>query len=192
MKKWNCLVYSETFRAKSIYGKKCSSKYVQEWKHMQRAKMNVQYNCERCNGLFWASKINDKYCSDACSKKPLRSNTDYAMFLRDNFTCIYCGKSSIEHGVKLEVEHITPILLGGLTTIDNLITACSDCNCSKNANPLPPAIAERIYNILLARNANIAIKLIGEIEADILKLQPIHVHRVNRVRANKRFKPTPI
>lgn len=51
---------------------------------------------------------------------------------RDNFTCQYCGAHGA--GVVLEVDHIIPISKGGTSDMDNLITACLDCNRGKGSD----------------------------------------------------------
>ena len=55
-----------------------------------------------------------------------------AIFLRDDFTCQYCG----ERGVRLECDHIFPVVLGGASTPENLATACFSCNRSKGSKTL--------------------------------------------------------
>ena len=53
---------------------------------------------------------------------------------RDHYTCCSCGNSIYkEPNLLLEVDHITPIALGGLTREDNLQTLCWKCNRSKGA-----------------------------------------------------------
>jgi len=55
------------------------------------------------------------------------------VFQRDNFRCIFCGKSpATDFGTKLHVDHIIPFSKGGKTTIDNLQTLCADCNLGKS------------------------------------------------------------
>lgn len=51
---------------------------------------------------------------------------------RDNFRCRYCGRD-VNNGVKLHVDHITPLSKGGTNYEDNLITSCEDCNIGKGA-----------------------------------------------------------
>lgn len=58
----------------------------------------------------------------------------FEVFKRDGFTCAYCGKTP--PGVTLEVDHIEPKSKGGPDDINNLITACFDCNRGKSAIPL--------------------------------------------------------
>lgn len=55
----------------------------------------------------------------------------FRVLLRDNFTCVYCGRNPKEDGVKLEVDHIIPKSRGGTDDIDNLVTACWECNQGK-------------------------------------------------------------
>lgn len=50
-----------------------------------------------------------------------------AVFVRDNFTCIYCG----ERGKRLECDHVIPVSRGGRNEMDNLATACRPCNRNK-------------------------------------------------------------
>ena len=52
--------------------------------------------------------------------------TRFNLFLRDSFTCQYCGS-----GKDLTFDHVTPRRLGGRTTWDNVSTACSPCNLKK-------------------------------------------------------------
>jgi 5-methylcytosine-specific restriction endonuclease McrA len=52
--------------------------------------------------------------------------TRFNVFLRDRFECQYCGV-----GDDLTFDHLVPRSRGGLTTWDNVITACSTCNLRK-------------------------------------------------------------
>ena len=45
------------------------------------------------------------------------------VFLRDNFTCQYCGRRAPE--VVLHADHVQPWIPGGPTSLENLRTACS-------------------------------------------------------------------
>lgn len=62
---------------------------------------------------------------EAISKK-LR----FDVFKRDGFCCGYCGAHPSET-VILEIDHIHPVIEGGTNEIDNLLTACFDCNRGK-------------------------------------------------------------
>jgi len=57
----------------------------------------------------------------------------FRVFERDNFTCRYCGRNVKEHKVVLSVDHIVPKKRGGTDEIDNLATACMECNLGKHA-----------------------------------------------------------
>lgn len=54
----------------------------------------------------------------------------FDVFRRDNFTCVYCGASS--PNVTLECDHKTPKSKGGQDTLQNLVTACFECNRGKS------------------------------------------------------------
>ena len=108
--------------------------------------------CPFCKKKFNGKKITI-YCSKECKiKSNIPKNlvrdgkiTRFEIFTRDNFKCIYCGRSPIEDGVKLHVDHIKSINCGGKSTVDNLITSCSECNTAKQDTPLSTDIIDRIH-----------------------------------------------
>jgi 5-methylcytosine-specific restriction endonuclease McrA len=51
--------------------------------------------------------------------------------LKYDYRCLRCGKR--EPHIKLTIDHIQPIHLGGANTIDNLQPLCLTCNISKGA-----------------------------------------------------------
>lgn len=55
----------------------------------------------------------------------------FKVFRRDGYTCQYCGRRAPEF--PLHVDHIVPWSKGGATTLDNLRTACSQCNLGKGS-----------------------------------------------------------
>jgi 5-methylcytosine-specific restriction endonuclease McrA len=55
--------------------------------------------------------------------------TRFNVFLRDRFTCQYCGTAFPTHD--LTFDHVLPRARGGRTTWDNVVTACSPCNLRK-------------------------------------------------------------
>lgn len=55
----------------------------------------------------------------------------FEILRRDNHTCRYCGASAPD--VKLTVDHVAPIALGGGDEPSNLTTACWDCNAGKSS-----------------------------------------------------------
>jgi 5-methylcytosine-specific restriction endonuclease McrA len=52
--------------------------------------------------------------------------TRFNVFLRDKFSCQYCGDDD-----DLTFDHLVPRSKGGRTTWDNVVTACAPCNLLK-------------------------------------------------------------
>ena len=55
-----------------------------------------------------------------------------AVFSRDNYKCICCGKSAIKNGVILKIHHIGYRIGDRSNRMSNLATVCSNCHTSKN------------------------------------------------------------
>ncbi len=81
-----------------------------------------------------------------------RRRKEWVIFHRDDFRCVYCGKSSVEDGVKLEADHILAHSQGGKDTAGNLVTACRGCNRSKFDEELDPDARARLEGIVATRN----------------------------------------
>ena len=54
------------------------------------------------------------------------------VFLRDLYSCQYCGDSVNRKTATL--DHVLPVSHGGKTTYENCVTACGPCNSSKGNN----------------------------------------------------------
>ena len=67
-------------------------------------------------------------------RKSISKKTRFEVFKRDSFTCQYCSAKPPK--VPLEIDHLKPVCKGGKNNIDNLITACFDCNRGKSGNEL--------------------------------------------------------
>jgi 5-methylcytosine-specific restriction endonuclease McrA len=52
--------------------------------------------------------------------------TRFNVFLRDRFTCQYCGSKD-----DLTFDHLIPRSRGGQTRWDNVVAACAPCNLEK-------------------------------------------------------------
>jgi 5-methylcytosine-specific restriction endonuclease McrA len=55
--------------------------------------------------------------------------TRFNVFLRDRFTCQYCGRPLPASA--LTFEHVVPRSRGGQTSWSNIVTACMPCNTDK-------------------------------------------------------------
>ncbi len=105
--------------------------------------------CEVCGKEYHPAKSYQKRCSQECTRKHgkerQRKKTErdiidgtcgrslkirFMVLHRDSFTCQYCGRTP-KDGTKLEVDHIVPKSKGGDNKMDNLITACFECNQGK-------------------------------------------------------------
>ena len=57
--------------------------------------------------------------------------TRFNLFLRDEFSCQYCGR----HG-EVTFDHVLPKCRGGKTSWENVVAACAPCNLKKGARDL--------------------------------------------------------
>lgn len=62
----------------------------------------------------------------------------YEILRRDNHACRYCGQMAPD--VKLTVDHVVPVSLGGGDAPENLVAACIDCNAGKSSTPADAAL----------------------------------------------------
>lgn len=77
-------------------------------------------------------------------RKSISKKARFEVFKRDSFKCQYCGDTPPD--AVLEIDHIEPVSKGGENDIDNLITACFDCNRGKSnrlLSSLPKTIIEK-------------------------------------------------
>jgi hypothetical protein len=111
-----CKNCNRKFRCTFTKNKKslCCLDCEREW-HKKEAKAKKE-----------AEPVNSAPVLDASAKRRFR------LFLRDGFSCFWCGKSSIEHSQTLHIDHINPRSRGGGDNVGNLVTSCRVCNLSKN------------------------------------------------------------
>ena len=57
--------------------------------------------------------------------------TRFNLFLRDEFSCQYCGSRG-----DLTFDHVVPRAAGGVTSWENVVAACSPCNLRKGSKSL--------------------------------------------------------
>jgi 5-methylcytosine-specific restriction endonuclease McrA len=67
--------------------------------------------------------------------RPRVKLTRREVFIRDGFTCQYCGR----HAGDLTIDHVIPRSRGGAHTWDNLVSACKTCNHRKGGKSLGEA-----------------------------------------------------
>ena len=60
--------------------------------------------------------------------------TRFNLFLRDHFSCQYCGSKG-----DLTFDHVVPRASGGVTSWQNVVAACSRCNLKKGSKSLKRA-----------------------------------------------------
>lgn len=60
--------------------------------------------------------------------------TRFNLFLRDEFTCQYCGAKG-----EMTFDHVVPRSRGGRTTWENVVASCGTCNLRKGARSLREA-----------------------------------------------------
>jgi 5-methylcytosine-specific restriction endonuclease McrA len=51
------------------------------------------------------------------------------IYLRDNFQCQYCGAHA--EAAELNLDHVVPRTMGGVTSWENIVTSCVPCNRKK-------------------------------------------------------------
>jgi hypothetical protein len=97
----------------------------------------------------------------------LSVRTRFEVFKRDRFTCSYCGGHPPD--ILLECDHVVPRAAGGSDEMDNLVTACQDCNRGKSDRLLDegdrPAVNARSVEGLEERlaQATAYVELLGQL-----------------------------
>lgn len=66
------------------------------------------------------------------------------VFARDNYTCQYCAAPM--KIAELTWDHVVPRSRGGLTTWENLVTACYECNTVKKRGRTPDEAGMRLLS----------------------------------------------
>jgi 5-methylcytosine-specific restriction endonuclease McrA len=74
--------------------------------------------------------------------------TRFNVFLRDNFTCQYCHEKFLAND--LTFDHIIPKCVGGKTTWENVVSACTSCNVKKGRKLLKYSV-NKFYNLKKGR-----------------------------------------
>jgi len=62
----------------------------------------------------------------------IRSEKRLALYLRDEFHCVYCGRNLHKASpVDITLDHLDCLSNGGQNHESNLVTACRTCNCTR-------------------------------------------------------------
>ena len=119
------------------------------------------FHCERCGKEARHGQSKKIFLCKACMferRKKMSPPKDprgrFTILYRDDFRCVYCGLSSIETHIELNVDHIVPFSMGGLNTASNLITSCFKCNMSKGHTILDEESTRRLLEEVKKRNTD--------------------------------------
>lgn len=112
-------------------------------------------------------------------RKSTGKKSRFEVFKRDGFRCQYCGKTPPD--VVLEIDHVIPVSADGEHVIDNMVTACFDCNRGKGAGQLvdvPESVqikAERMIEreIQIKEFAKLLTKIRKREDADVNKIEDV-------------------
>lgn len=79
-----------------------------------------------------ARKRRSAHTPAANGSKWIRPSTRWAIYLRDDFACVYCGEvGGATNGHTLTLDHIQSVEAGGTHKPKNLLTCCLSCNSAK-------------------------------------------------------------
>ncbi|MGV9674924.1 HNH endonuclease [Nocardia sp. NPDC003482] len=94
----------------------------------------VTLNRETIDAMIETMSERIKFRKSVAGQRALMTSALRTMIKeRDRYACRYCSVSlADEPHLLLEVDHITPVSKGGLTTPDNLQTLCWRCNRTKS------------------------------------------------------------
>lgn len=81
----------------------------------------------------------------------IRPRTRWALYMRDDFECLYCGITLQElladtDGGFLVVDHVVPQAKGGNNAPSNLMTSCYACNLAKGLKSIAAFCREYNYS----------------------------------------------
>jgi hypothetical protein len=131
---WRQLGFPPGKRQLSKYGRKISeSPYKKNWGSVSaacKAFADYQNNKISWEELLVGINKNDLISED---KRDIPLRLRYEVLKRDNFRCVLCGNSPAKTpDLALHADHIVPFSKGGKTTLENLRTACFDCNIGRS------------------------------------------------------------
>jgi len=112
----------------------------------QRANAAPTLTTRHTGGALMADE--DPTAAQRPKRKGLSRRTRFEIFKRDGFVCKYCGRSPA--AAPLHVDHVVPVIDGGSSGPENLVTACDDCNLGKSAVSLDDI---RLQAVVVSRDS---------------------------------------
>ena len=100
----------------------------------------------------------------------IRQEKRFALYMRDDFTCAYCGATPADDGIKLTLDHLKPRSKGGSNATENLVTCCLSCN-SARGNRTIKAFAKAVASYVDADAVEILSSITDSIEREIPKAE---------------------
>ena len=80
-------------------------------------------------------------------RNQISKSVRFSVLHRDNSTCVYCERSPAD-GVKIHIDHKVSLNDGGTDDLDNLVTACDECNLGKGPRSVfPPLDLEALRDV---------------------------------------------
>jgi len=108
------------------------------------------------------------------NKRQLSTREKVLIHIRDESTCILCGKNVIEDKIKIHIDHIIPFSKGGKTSFENCVCMCEDCNLGKS-------------NLLFDTS-----KILDEVKKRNEKIPQIRKKLLKSLKEEKKFQEDPI
>lgn len=132
------------------------------------------------------------------NRKSLSAKLRFEVFKRDHFTCVYCGAKApdvVLHvepwrsadgpetdppamlpahpPLRLHVDHVVPLALGGADSILNYATACAQCNAGKGAVALSDqsVVAKRLAQMSEAAERREQLEMLAAWQQDLIALE---------------------
>ena len=100
---------------------------------LYRVLYNIKYDSIKAEELAELAHLRTRESIRAARKSARESvgiKLRNAILERDRYTCQHCGAIQAD-GAKLQIDHIIPVIRGGVTDSENLQTLCRSCNQRK-------------------------------------------------------------
>lgn len=134
--------YSANSASVKARNKKWHADNPDKAKQLRRNWMENNREKERANSRKWKSENPDKVREGLLVRRArklgaggkITANEWNALKELYSFTCLCCKRQEPE--IKLTVDHVVPLSVGGTNTIDNAQPLCLSCNCSKGTKTI--------------------------------------------------------